>query len=65
LFNQEGEAVWHRWVPALAQVTLMGRVLKGEALPLADALPPLLVCGLVAGLGVAFVARSLRAAALK
>jgi sodium transport system permease protein len=65
LFNQEGEAVWHRWVPALAQVTLMGRVLKGEALPLADALPPFLVCGLVAALGVAFVARTLRAAALK
>ena len=30
LFNQEGEAPWHLWVPALAQITLMGRVLKGE-----------------------------------
>ena len=30
IFNQEGEAPWHLWVPALAQITLMGRVLKGE-----------------------------------
>ena len=65
LFNQEGEAPWHRWVPALGQVTLMGRVLKGEALPLTDALPPMLVCGLIAVLGMAFVARTLRSAALK
>lgn len=32
LFNQEGERPWHLWVPALAQSTLMGRVLKGEHL---------------------------------
>ena len=32
LFNQGGEAPWHLWVPALAQTTLMGRVLRGEAL---------------------------------
>ena len=32
LFNQEGERPWHLWVPALAQSTLMGRVLKGESL---------------------------------
>jgi sodium transport system permease protein len=25
VFNQEGEAPWHLWVPALAQTTLMGR----------------------------------------
>ncbi len=43
LFNQEGAAPWHLWVPALAQTTLMGRVLRGEALPWADVLVPVLV----------------------
>jgi sodium transport system permease protein len=65
VFNQEGEAPWHRWVPALAQVALMGRVLKGEALSAAQLLPPLVVSVLVAVLGVAYVARALRSAALK
>ena len=32
VFNLGGEAPWHLWVPALAQNTLMTRVLKGEAL---------------------------------
>jgi len=65
VFNQDGEAPWHRWVPALAQVTLMGKVLKGEALSAAQLLPPLAVCAAVAVLGVWFVARTLRSAALK
>jgi sodium transport system permease protein len=65
VFNQEGSAPWHLWVPALAQTTLMGRVLKGETLPLADLLLPLLVCGLVAAAALIYVARSLRSAALK
>ena len=65
LFNQEGEAAWHLWVPALAQVTLMGRILKGEALSWPDALVPLGVCVLVGAAGIAFVARSLRTAAMK
>jgi sodium transport system permease protein len=65
LFNQEGEARWHLAVPALAQITLMGRVLKGEpiapwelALPLAVSVALVLLC-------LGFVARSLRAAAVK
>jgi sodium transport system permease protein len=65
VFNQEGEAPWHLWVPVLAQVTLMGRVLKGEALPWMDVLLPLSVCALLVLLGVVFVARTLRTAALK
>ena len=65
VFNQEGEAPWHRWVPALAQVALMGRVMKGEALSAAQVLPPLAVGVLIAVLGVAFVSRTLRSAALK
>ena len=48
LLGQEGEAPWHLWVPALGQVTLMGRVLKGMPIPLADVAPGLLVCATVA-----------------
>lgn len=65
LFNQEGEKPWHLWTPALAQITLMGRVLKGEAMGAADLLPPLLVAAVVTLLCVAFVARQLRRAAVR
>ncbi len=65
VFNQEGQAPWHLWTPALAQVTLMGRVLRGEAIGLAQALPPLRVCGLLAAAALAFVARRLSRAALE
>ncbi len=65
LFNQEGEKPWHLWTPALAQITLMGRVLKGEAMGAADLLPPLLVAAAVTVLCVAFVARQLRRAAVR
>jgi sodium transport system permease protein len=44
VFNQEGEAPWHLWVPALAQSTLMTRVLKGQELGLPDLWLPLVVC---------------------
>jgi sodium transport system permease protein len=65
LFNQEGAAPWHLWVPALAQSTLMGRVLKGEPLPVADLLLPLAVSVALAVLALAYVVRTLRSAALK
>jgi sodium transport system permease protein len=65
LFNQSGEAPWHLWTPALGQVTLMNRVLKGEALAPLDVLIPLAVCAAIAVLCIAFVARQLRAAALR
>lgn len=65
VFNQEGEAPWHLWLPALAQTTLMGRVLKGEALPAFDLALPVLVCAAVAALSLAYVMRLLRQAALK
>ena len=64
LFNQSGEAPWHLWVPALAQVTLMGRVLKGTPLGAIDLAIPLLVCLLLAALSMAYVARTLRRSAL-
>jgi sodium transport system permease protein len=65
VFNQEGEAPWHRFVPALAQVALMGRVLKGESLSFGQVAVPVVVCAVVALVGIAFVARTLKSAALK
>jgi len=65
LFNQEGEAPWHLGVPALAQITLMGRVLKGEPIAPWELALPLGVSALLVALCLAFVARSLRAASLK
>ena len=65
IFNQEGPAPWHLWVPALAQTTLMGRVLRGEALPWADVALTAGVCALLAAAAIVFVARTLRTAALK
>jgi sodium transport system permease protein len=65
IFNQEGEAPWHLWVPALAQITLMGRVLKGEPMAWLDIGVPLLVSALLAAACIAYVARTLKSAALK
>ena len=65
LFNQAGEQPWHLWLPALAQITLMQRVLEGEPLAVFDLLLPALVAAVV-GLACGwFVARQLRAAALR
>jgi sodium transport system permease protein len=65
LFNLQGPAAWHLWVPALAQTTLMGRVLKGEPLGTMDVMPSVLACLLLGVLALAFVARTLRSAAVK
>jgi sodium transport system permease protein len=65
LFNDSGEQPWHVWVPALAQITLMGRVLKGELIAAPDLLAPLGVAVLGTLLCVAFVAQQLRGAALR
>ena len=65
VFNLGGEAPWYLWVPALAQNTLMTRVLKGEALDPAQIAIPIFVCAVLAAAGVWYVARTLRQAALK
>jgi sodium transport system permease protein len=65
VFNLGGEAPWHLWVPALAQNTLMTRVLRGEGFGVAQVLIPLLVCVALTGLCIWFVARSLRSAAVR
>ena len=65
VLGQHGESAWHLWIPALAQVTLMGRVLKGEPMSLPEGLTPLLVCAVLAAAAVTYVVRSLRTAALR
>jgi sodium transport system permease protein len=65
LLNQEGEAAWHLGVPALAQLTLMGRVLKGEPMAAWELALPLAVSALLVALCLGLVARSLRGAALE
>jgi len=65
LFDQGGERPWHLLVPALGQVALMNRVLKGEAVAALDVAIPLAICSAIAALCIAFVARQLRTMALR
>lgn len=65
VFSQSGEQPWYPWVPALAQQTLMNRVLRGETLGAAQIGVPLLVSAVLAALCLWFVARRLRAAAVR
>jgi sodium transport system permease protein len=65
VFNQSGEAPWHLAVPALGQVALMNRVLKGEPVGALDIALPLAVCALIAVAGLLYVARQLRTAAIR
>jgi sodium transport system permease protein len=65
LFNDSGEQPWHVWVPALAQITLMGRVLRGEAFGATDLVTPLAVAALLAATCLAYIARRVRAAATR
>jgi len=65
VFNQSGESPWQLWVPALAQHTLMTRVLKGEGFGVEQVIVPLVVCVVLTALGVWFVARMLRTAAVR
>ncbi len=65
LLNQGGEAPWHLWVPALAQNTLMTRVIKGEDLTLLQFAVPFLVCVVLTVAGLWFVSHRLRRMAVK
>ena len=60
VLNMGGEAVWHLWLPGLAQNTLMTRVLKGEPFDSLHLLIPLGVCVGLTLLCLAFVARRLK-----
>ena len=65
VFDQSGESPWHLWVPALAQSTLMARVLKGEAMNFTDLAAPLAVCSLLTWWCLMWVARRLNEAAVR
>lgn len=65
VFSLGSESPWYLWVPALAQNVLMTHVLKGEPLGAAQIAVPLLVCLVLTALGVWFVARTLRSAAVR
>lgn len=59
MIDQDGERPWHLWVPALAQSTLMNRVLRGDALGWGDwAVTAVIGAALTAGCLV-YVARQL------
>jgi ABC-type Na+ efflux pump permease subunit len=65
LLNPGGEERWHLWVPALAQNTLMTRVLRGESLGAEAVLVPLALCAVLTLVGTGFVAKVLRRAAVR
>lgn len=65
VLNPGGEQPWQLWLPALAQATLMQRVLEGQALGAVDLLLPLAVAAVGTALCLAYVARQLRASALR
>jgi sodium transport system permease protein len=65
LLNLGSESPWSLWIPALAQTTLMTRVLKGEDLDLAQVAIPLVVCAALTAAAVWYVAQSLRQAAVR
>ncbi|OYT98377.1 MAG: sodium ABC transporter permease [Burkholderiales bacterium PBB1] len=65
VFDQSGESPWHLWLPALAQSTLMARVLKGEAMGADDLAAPLAVCVGLTWLCLRWVARRLNDAAVR
>lgn len=60
IFSQTAEARWLLWVPALAQHSVMTRVLRGEAIGMEQALVPLGVCAAVAAAGIWLVATAIR-----
>jgi sodium transport system permease protein len=65
VLGQNGESAWHLWLPALAQSTLMTRVLKGEAFGATEFAAPLAVCAVVTWASLAWVARRLNDAAVR
>lgn len=65
LFGQEGESPWHLTVPALGQITLMNRVLRGEVVTPYDGVVTALVCGLIVAICLSYVTRMLRRAAVR
>ena len=59
MVNQDGESAWNLWVPALAQSTLMNRVLRNAPISALDVAPGLLVCVALTVAALMFVSRQL------
>jgi sodium transport system permease protein len=59
ILSQEGESRWHFWIPAIAQTTLMNRVLKNAPISAADVLPAFGVCAALAVVSLLYVSRNL------
>ena len=59
MLNQEGESAWNLWVPALAQTTLMNRVLKNAPISPMDVAPSLFICVALTVAALMFVSRQL------
>jgi sodium transport system permease protein len=59
MFNQEGESPWNLWVPALAQTTLMNRVLKNAPISPMDVAPSVAICVGLTVVALVFVSRQL------
>ncbi|WP_374430704.1 ABC transporter permease [Ideonella dechloratans] len=59
MIDQGGERPWHLWVPALAQSTLMNRVLRGDALGWGDWLITAVIGAALTAACLAYVARQL------
>ncbi|MFM1859961.1 MAG: ABC transporter permease [Burkholderiaceae bacterium] len=60
--NPTAEAPWHAWVPALAQFQIMGRVLRGEAMPWEALGISVVVCAVIIAACLASVTREIRKA---
>jgi sodium transport system permease protein len=60
--NPSAEEGWHAWVPALSQFQIMGKVIRGEAMPWEALGISVLVCAVVIGLCLASVSRHIRKA---
>jgi len=59
MIDQGGERPWHLWVPALAQSTLMNRVLRGDALGWGDWAITAVIGAALTAACLAYVARQL------
>ncbi|KAB0584538.1 ABC transporter permease [Ideonella dechloratans] len=59
MIDQGGERPWHLWVPALAQSTLMNRVLRGDVLGWGDWLITAVIGAALTAACLAYVARQL------
>ncbi|HEX4509345.1 MAG TPA: ABC transporter permease subunit [Burkholderiaceae bacterium] len=65
LLGQEGESRWQFWAPAVAQTTLMNRVLKSMPIGVGDVLPSSVVCLAIAALSLWYVSRNLNRSATR